>query len=181
MHGWIGPSALAALFVFTSACSSESSKNQGAGGAAGSGTGGASGAAGASGSAAAPGWQLGEGDGSPSSVKLTTVYQPQGARSATDLAFHPTRDELWVLLRERNEGEPSTSTDKTGCASNEGSVAIVSGATGAAPTAKWKQDPNAWHFMRRPTAIAFGVDDTFASAAKRAPRTSRTSRRPTWG
>ncbi|MBI3206414.1 MAG: hypothetical protein HYZ29_33060 [Myxococcales bacterium] len=166
MHGWIGPSALAALFVFTSACSSESSKNQGAGGAAGSGTGGASGAAGAGGSAAAPGWQLGEGDGSPSSVKLTTVYQPQGARSATDLAFHPTRDELWVLLRERYEGEPCTSTDKTGCASNEGSVAIVSGATGAAPTAKWKQDPNAWHFMRRPTAIAFGVDDTFATCGE---------------
>jgi DNA-binding beta-propeller fold protein YncE len=106
---------------------------------------------------------IGKGDGSPGSVSFVVVYEPPAQRDATDLAFHPTRDELWVLMRELYAGEPCTQTDDSGCEELEGSVVIVSGAGGPNPEYVRKEDPNSWHFMRRPTGIAFGANDTFAT------------------
>lgn len=112
------------------------------------------------------GHQLGTGDGSPGSVTLVSIYRSDTPRQATDLAFHPLRSELWVLLREFVDGPPCTQAERHGCDELRGSVAIVSGAGGANPTAVWKQDANAWHFMRTPAGIDFGGDGTFATCSE---------------
>ena len=106
------------------------------------------------------------GDGTPGSTTLVNVYQSDTPRQATDLAFHPLRPELWVLLREFVEGPPCTQAEQRSCNLLRGSVAIVSNAGGASPTAVWKQDANAWHFMRTPTGIDFGSDGTFATCSE---------------
>jgi hypothetical protein len=111
-----------------------------------------------------PAHQIGTGDGSASSVTFTVVYVTEQARQPTDLAFHPSRDELWVVLRESGYTETAcTETDHTGCDPLWGSTAIIRAAGGEQPEAEWKQDQNAWHFMRRPTSIAMGASDTFAT------------------
>jgi hypothetical protein len=106
--------------------------------------------------------QLGDG-----SAVLTPIYEAGSGREATALAFNPARpDELWVLLREPYEGLPCTQKEKQGCAALGGRVAIVRGAGGSEPTAELKTDPNAWHFMRRPIALAFGAGETFATCGE---------------
>jgi hypothetical protein len=100
------------------------------------------------------------------SAFLVDVYKSDTPRQATDLAFHPQRPELWVLLREFVDGPPCTEAEQHGCDELEGSVAIVSNAGGATPTAVWKKDANAWHFMRTPTGIDFGSDGTFATCSE---------------
>lgn len=103
------------------------------------------------------------GEGDASRVTFVDVYADEEGRLATDIDLHPTRDELWVLLREPYSGAPCTEDAHGGCFALQGSVAIVSGPASGAPTFEWKQDPNAWHFMRRPSGIAFGEADTFAT------------------
>lgn len=121
-------------------------------------------------SACAPapeGGAIGWGDGSKDSVQLVAVYEPTFKRDATDLAFHPTRaGELWVLHRERAKDGACTEKVSTQCASLEGSVSVLTGVGTSAQKAKWRKDPNAWHFMRRPSALAFGANDTFATSAE---------------
>jgi hypothetical protein len=108
-------------------------------------------------SPAAP--QLGGGN-----ALLVPVYETGSEREATALAFNPERpEELWVLLREPYEGLPCTQQEKEGCSALAGRVAIVRGADGPEPSAELKMDPNAWHFMRRPIAIAFGAEQSFAT------------------
>jgi DNA-binding beta-propeller fold protein YncE len=100
---------------------------------------------------------------------LTNVYTPTAAvpLSATSLAFNPTVDgELWVMLRQFPSGKPCTMTDDSGCDALVGVAGVVSDATGAAPTGVIKQDGNAWHFMRRPTAIAWGDGAIFSSCGE---------------
>lgn len=110
---------------------------------------------------------IGWGDGSPSSVTLETVYAPTFKREATDLAFNPTRPkELWVLHRQPELDAPCTETQIKGCAALEGSVSIITDVGLETQKAKFKKDPNAWHFMRRPPALAFGVNDTFATVGE---------------
>jgi hypothetical protein len=113
------------------------------------------------------GYPLGKGDGTPASVTLTRVYEPSRAREATDLAFNPLRpDELWVLLRDYPSDKPCTEASSSGCLALEGQVAIISAAGSDAPSTKLLGDPNAWHFMRQPTALAFGEGATFATCAE---------------
>lgn len=110
---------------------------------------------------------IGWGDGTPSSVTLETVYAPTFKREATDLAFNPTRPgELWVLHRQPENDAPCTETSSKGCAALEGSVSIITDVGKESQKAKFKKDPNAWHFMRRPPALAFGVNDTFATVGE---------------
>jgi hypothetical protein len=111
---------------------------------------------------------LGKG-GAGDSVEFTPVYTPmeKNTWSATALDFNPARpSELWVLLRRFPSGLPCTQNDPRGCAALEGQVAIVQDPGGDAPDVTLKKDPNAWHFMRRPTSIAFDDDDTFASCGE---------------
>jgi hypothetical protein len=114
-----------------------------------------------------PARQIGTGDGSPASVELVVVHEPPALRSATDLAFDPLRPtDLWVLFREFHDGPPCTESVKQGCKTLEGSVTIVKNPAQPDPTYVWKKDPNAWHFMRLPAAIAFGTNGNFATCSE---------------
>lgn len=115
------------------------------------------------------GHPIGWGDGTPSSVTLTTIFTPPASREAVDLEFDPLRsDVLWVLYRERESNEPCTSTQQTfaGCTSLEGSVFILNAPGTPEMTSTFKKDWNAIHFMRRPPAMAFGAADTFATCGE---------------
>jgi hypothetical protein len=103
------------------------------------------------------------------SVSLVDVYTPKlkVEVSATALAFNPTVEgELWVSLRQFPSGKPCTLEVDTGCAALPGVMAVLTDATSAAPVAVIKEDGNSWHFMRRPTAIAWGDGELFASCGE---------------
>lgn len=105
---------------------------------------------------------LGPADGG--SAELVTLFEPSRAVSATALAFDPEREgELWVTLREFPVDSPCTMEVSTGCQALVGRVALIQGATGDAPVTTVKTDGNAWHFMRRPSAIAFGDNGNLAT------------------
>jgi hypothetical protein len=102
-------------------------------------------------------------------VSLVDVYTPELKVdvSATALAFNPTIEgELWVSLRQFPSGQPCTLKVDTGCAALPGVMAVLTDATGTAPVAVVKEDGNSWHFMRRPTAIAWGDGALFASCGE---------------
>jgi len=115
--------------------------------------------------------------GTPSGGSATffTVYDPSDDTSGrplypTGLAWNPTlADELWVTLREPPSTKTCNQGTKVACTWLMGRVAIIEGA-GRAPEVPaaitTKQDANAWHFMRRPSSIAFGSDDTFATCGE---------------
>lgn len=69
-----------------------------------------------------------------------------------DLDFHPdrSRDELWVLNKD---------TEASG-----GSTVRFTHPGEADETFLWQRDPNAWHFMSLPTAIAMGDNNNFATS-----------------
>ncbi len=103
----------------------------------------------------------------PSSVALVSLYDPPAKWSATALAFDPLREgELWVTLRQFPSNKPCLMNAQSGCAALEGKVALVKQATSAAPQLTLKEDGNAWHFMRRPTAIAFGENGNLATCGE---------------
>jgi hypothetical protein len=103
----------------------------------------------------------------PARVVLVPLYDAPAAWTATALAFDPLRDqELWVTLRRVPSNQPCLETARTGCAALEGEVALVQGAASAAPSMTIKKDGNAWHFMRRPTSIAFGQNGNLATCGE---------------
>ncbi len=105
----------------------------------------------------------------PEVVTLTEVYSPSARvpLSATSLAFNAAVEgELWVALRQFPSGLPCTMSEDSGCSALPGVMAVISGATGASPRGVIKQDGNAWHFMRRPTAMAWGEGEIFASCGE---------------
>jgi hypothetical protein len=159
----LGAAALAA-------CSSTAvSEDEPIGGAGSGGSAATGGAAGGAGKPNGPALTTYLGDGSLDSVALIDIFIPQTriSLSATALAFNPTvPGELWVALRQFPSGKPCTESDDSGCAALPGVMAVVSGATGSAPVAKLKEDGNSWHFMRRPTAMAWGAGALFASCGE---------------
>jgi hypothetical protein len=116
---------------------------------------------------------LGAGGGAAPSY--FTVYDPSDDTTSrplypTALAWNPAQqDELWITLREPPQPAACTKATLGGCGWLPGRVAIVHG-VGAAPAEPFQvettEDANAWHFMRRPTSIAFGDDGTFATCAE---------------
>ncbi|MGK4008323.1 hypothetical protein WMF31_37265 [Sorangium sp. So ce1036] len=91
-----------------------------------------------------PGHPIGVKDGSPSSVVLVPVFEPDRQREPTDLAFNPERpEELWVVNR------------------RDDSVILITRPGAPDGTAVRLRDPAASHFMDRPPAIAFGHAGTF--------------------
>jgi hypothetical protein len=103
----------------------------------------------------------------PTSVQLVPLYAAPAAWTATALAFDPQRTgELWLTLRRVPSNKACLETARTGCAALEGEVALVKGATSDAPTMKIEKDGNAWHFMRRPTSIAFGENGNLATCGE---------------
>jgi len=103
----------------------------------------------------------------PTGIALVPLYDPPAGWTATGLAFDPLRaGELWVTLRRVPSNKPCLETARTGCAALEGEVALVQGATSNAPSLTIKKDGNAWHFMRRPTSIAFGTNGNLATCGE---------------
>ncbi|WP_437651451.1 hypothetical protein [Sorangium sp. So ce362] len=91
-----------------------------------------------------PGSPIGVKDGSPSSVALVPVHEPDRQREPTDLDFNPERpEELWVVNRK------------------DDSVIIITRPGAPDSTSIRLRDPAATHFMDRPPAIAFGHAGTF--------------------
>jgi hypothetical protein len=86
------------------------------------------------------GWQIGMRDGSPTSVAIVPVWEPDKHRGPTDLQFNPSKPtELWVVNR-----------------SDDSAIIIQNPGT---PEMTWerRRDPAADHFMKQPPAISFGV------------------------
>ncbi len=109
------------------------------------------------------------GEGTLETVGLFEVFIPQTRvkLSATALAFNrAVPGELWVALRQFPSGKPCTEADDSGCAALPGVMAVVTEATSSAPQAELKEDGNSWHFMRRPTAMAWGDGPLFASCGE---------------
>lgn len=103
----------------------------------------------------------------PSAVDLVALYQAPKGFSATALAFDPLREgELWVTLRQFPSNLPCLMIATSGCAALEGEVALVKQATSDAPQMTIRKDGNAWHFMRRPTSIAFGDNGHLATCGE---------------
>lgn len=113
---------------------------------------------------------IGKGDGTSGSVSFVTVFDPSanGDRllEPTGLAWHGLKPgELWITLR----FGPDTRTCNEGegpCPWLEGHVAIVAGAATTSTSVTMKLDANSWHFMRRPTGIAWGAGDRFATCGE---------------
>jgi hypothetical protein len=94
------------------------------------------------------------------------VFGPHSSLQPTALEFHPVRSsELWVTLREPKSDDPCTSTVSTGCRALIGWMAIIANAD-TTPDAEVKTDENGWHFLRRPTSLAFAEDGSFATCAE---------------
>lgn len=88
--------------------------------------------------------EIGVKDGTPASVTLVTIYEPDKPRIPTDLAFHPDRpNELWIVNRK------------------DDSVITIQNPGAPDAKAQRRHDPDAAHFMHLPPAIAFGAGDTF--------------------
>lgn len=103
----------------------------------------------------------------PDGLLLTPVFEGLSAWSATDLEFNPeVSGELWTTLRQFPMDAPCTQAVRTGCSALEGQVAIISGADSDAPSARIERDGNAWHFMRRPSSIAFGDNGNLATCGE---------------
>lgn len=100
------------------------------------------------------------GNGGP--VTFSVVYQAELSREVTAVAFNPAAPgELWALLREPYEGLPCTENVKQGCNALVGRFVLV-----RPDGALVLRDPNAWHFLRRPTSIAFGQGLMFATCGE---------------
>ncbi|RVU45901.1 hypothetical protein EA187_09085 [Lujinxingia sediminis] len=116
-----------------------------------------------------PGHQIGVGDGSPGTVILEEVYATERSMELTDLAFNPAEEnELWLLRREHPSDEPCEEGNATaaGCGALEGSTTTIKNFGTADEEVIVKVDPNAWHFMRRPPAMAFGDNGFWATVGE---------------
>ena len=113
----------------------------------------------------APGWQLGV-EGTPP-VVVQPIYDANGEREATDLAFDPMHDNrVWVMLREfvSAEGigcEQQDPIDTPGCLGMSSRTVTIDGPGSADPQMTEIVDSNAWHFMRRAPALAMGAHTGF--------------------
>lgn len=103
----------------------------------------------------------------PTTIELVPLYDAPASWTATALSFDPLRSgELWVTLRRRPSTKPCLETATSGCAALEGQIAQVLAATSDSPTMTIKKDGNAWHFMRRPTSIAFGENGNLSTCGE---------------
>ena len=103
----------------------------------------------------------------PAAIELLALYDAPPSFHATALAFDPLRSgELWVTLRQARAATLCLKSSDDSCPTLEGQVALVQGATSATPRMALKKDGNAWHFMRRPTSIAFGDNGNFSTCGE---------------
>lgn len=108
------------------------------------------------------------GDGDAASVDFVKIHTSTAnvTLEATALAFNPIKpEELWITQRQPKSDAPCTSLSATaeGCGSLEGVTTIIFNPGEANQTAQILVDGNSWHFMRRPSSMAFGAGATFAT------------------
>lgn len=114
------------------------------------------------------GHQIGLGDSTPGSVTITTLFTPKKPFEATDLQFHPLRFELWVVNRPFEvkglctEEKPAAGR----CESLVGTTTILLDPGAPTQQAEIRTDENAWHFMRRPPAMAMGAEERWATCGE---------------
>jgi len=110
------------------------------------------------------GWRFGAAD----SVDITTIFTPPQPWEATDLEFHPERNELWVVNRRYEVDGICTSNNMDGarCGSLPGFVTLIFDPGTPEQRHQILEDGNSWHFMRRPPAMAMGALDTWATCAE---------------
>lgn len=115
-----------------------------------------------------PGHQIGLGDRSPGSVTITTLFKPKKPFEATDLQFHPERFELWVVNRPFEVKGLCTELNPASarCGSLIGTTTILFDPGLPSQQAEIRTDENAWHFMRRPPAMAMGVQERWATCGE---------------
>ncbi|MEM1022146.1 MAG: hypothetical protein AAF627_06975 [Myxococcota bacterium] len=110
---------------------------------------------------------IGWGDGSLESVTIESIHQGTRTENArtTDLAFNPDGDnEIWLAHRMAQDERPCDAQGaRTGCFALQGSTTTIVQAGTPDQTEAWIMDFNAWHFMRRPPAIAWGENGFFAT------------------
>lgn len=109
---------------------------------------------------------IGWGDGSTASVTIESIYRaPQTeAAQTTDLTFNPEgNNEIWLSHRMEPNDLPCNQADRRGCFALQGSTTTIFDAGTPDQTEQWIMDFNAWHFMRRPPAIAWGENGFFAT------------------
>ncbi len=101
---------------------------------------------------------------------VEAIYTPAVANEATDLAFHPERDELWVVNRDFEvDGTCSVSNPfSERCENLGGYVTIIFEPGTDNQNEIILEDGNSTHFMRRPPTLAMGVADTFATCGEAA-------------
>lgn len=115
---------------------------------------------------------IGKGDGAANSVEFVRLYGPSDHPGDYDyeptaLAFNSARPgELWVTLRDHFVSTPCTRAARDECRWLWGWVAIIDDPGTSAPSVRVERDENAWHFMRRPSSIAFGDADLFATCGE---------------
>ncbi|MGC4094811.1 MAG: hypothetical protein QM756_44215 [Polyangiaceae bacterium] len=103
-----------------------------------------------------------------SSATLTPLYEAPPRWSATALDFDPARSgELWVTLRQFPDARPCNTPEdqQSGCSALVGQVALVKQAP-SVPEMALERDGNGWHFLRRPTAIAFGDNGNLSTCGE---------------
>jgi len=150
VHRFLSVLGCGLLGFAASACASESLD------AAGSSSGGSGGTGGRSGLAKPP-----------AAIELTPLYEARAGWSATALGFNPLQTgELWVTIRQPPVQQLCTEATPSSCSALIGQIALVQAATSESPQVKVERDGNAWHFMRRPTSIAFGENGNFATCGE---------------
>jgi hypothetical protein len=117
-----------------------------------------------------PGHLIGWRDGSAASVTLTEIYRPSSPIEATDLEFHPERDELWIMNRRFEVAGACSESNVSSarCRSLGSKTTILFGAGTPNQDDLTLEDQNSWHFMRRAPALAMGALDTFATCGEAA-------------
>lgn len=113
---------------------------------------------------------IGWGDGSVGEASVKSVYKPATPVLTPDLGFHPLRDELWLIHRQPEVPGMCSFNDPTSarCASLAGFTTTIKAPGKAEQSAQVLEDGNAWHFMRRPPAIAMGEGEMFATCGEAA-------------
>lgn len=111
---------------------------------------------------------IGWGDGSASSVTIESIHISNQAAQATDIEFSNVNpNELWVLHREVPDADaPCDQAATSGCFALQGSTTTIFDPGTPSQRVEWIRDFNAWHFMRRPPALAFGEQSYFATCGE---------------
>ena len=112
------------------------------------------------------GYQLGWGDGEPTSVEFEKVYDAPGRRVVRGFDFRPDSDELWLTEGQAQYGarpcNKLTASAET-CEPKGGDFVVVYRATTTFDRFERIRDGNALHFARNPSSLVFSETEFFGT------------------